>query len=197
MKFRFLISLLSILFFTNLYSQNQEQNNFEDKSNLGIFSYSKDYNYGVDYYVDWNDDAEILGIGIGRDISKYGYLEFNLSKGFKFTKDITGTLGIGLVKRLMYNPLLIQFKIYPYIAASGGSKKIINPVTDKMESTGTKFDFTYGAIGKLEAGLKLFQTKKNNAVYFIAGYEIGTPEFDFNKDILKNGTWCFGLTIIH
>ncbi len=137
------------------------------------------YSKAFDVSADWDKSNEILELGAGINLWQYGYAELDASYCFGDFKNTTGKVGLGLQKRIVNGPLLLQAKVFPYVG-----------VVDNEFDT----ECIYGANAKFEAGISLLKIN-DKSIYFTVGYKLDAIEFD-TKRMFDNGDWCFGLTFV-
>lgn len=153
------------------------------------------YSGAGDFYGSWNKDSEILGIGWGWNSGKSGYWEMGFGYGLGDIDWLSFALGYGLQHRIIGENFLLQIKAFPYIGINNFKEAKYNSETGKT-SEDDKFEFAYGAQARLEAGIKLYETKKSKERLFLTvGYGISAPEFE-TKNMFDNGDWYVGLTIV-
>ncbi len=153
------------------------------------------YSYALDYYGSWNKDTEILGLGLGFNLGKNGYMDMGLNLGLGDIDWYSYRAGIGLQHRFVSEQFLFQVKAFPYIGFNDFKEAKYNSKTGKVTED-DKFEFTYGAQARLEAGIKLFETKKKNDFFLVVGYGIAAPEFE-TENMFDNGDWYVGITLVH
>ena len=153
------------------------------------------YSRAADYYGSWNKDSEILGLGFGSSLGKSGYIENGLNIGLGDIYWYSYAFGVGLQHRIVGKNFLLQIKAFPYIGFNNFEEAKYNSETGQT-SEDDKFEFAYGAQARLEAGLKLFETKKKNRVFLTVGYGISAPEFE-TENMFDNGNWYVGITLVH
>lgn len=153
------------------------------------------YSHAADYYGSWNKDSEILGLGLGVNLGKISYMEFGFSLGLGDIDWSSGKFGLGLQKRFISDNFLLQVKAFPYIGMNYFEESKYDSKTDNITKD-DKYEFTYGAAARLEAGIKLFETKKKNRFFLTVGYGISAPEFE-TENMFDNGDWYFGITLVH
>lgn len=153
---------------------------------------ANEYSFNLDF-----DDPFTIGFSAAFDDTKYSFFYMGLGlSSFDFkTKtvydDITYgscVFGYGAKQRFVYDAFLLQVKVFPYIGLL---------MTDYYEGKDSKsdYDFTYGAAGNVSVGLKAWTTSKGNDAFITIGYYIEAPEFK-TKNMVKNGSWLFGLTLV-
>lgn len=153
-----------------------------------------EYSIG-DFYGSWNKDSEILGLGFGGSNSGgSSYWEMGVGIGLGDIDWFSYAFGFGLQHSIIGENFLLQIKAYPYIGINNFKEATYDSKTGKM-SEDDKLEFAYGAQARLEAGLKLYETKKKNRVFLKVGYGISAPEFE-TKNMFDNGDWYVGLTIV-
>lgn len=195
MKKRLLTLALGIATFLTLPAQVVVTPDGEEiKPETATTATAGDYSHAADYYASWNKDAEILGIGFGGDIGKSGYMEFGYSLGLGDIDWWSSVVGFGLQKRFINENFLLQAKAFPYIGLNSFKESKYNSKTGKITED-DKLEFTYGAAARLEAGLKLWETKKKNRLFLTVGYEISAPEFE-TENMFDNGDWVIGITLV-
>lgn len=166
----------------------------EEKTEVNSETTKENYE-ALDYFGSWDSDTKILGLGMGTNIGSLLYFEYGMNYCLKpFLDSGSFKFGLGLNKRLINENFLLQVKAFPYIGLLFYDVETYNPETDTTSSE-IETDFTYGAQARLEAGVKLFETKKNNSVFVTLGYEITAPEFE-TKNMFDNGCFVFGITLI-
>ena len=154
------------------------------------------YSGATDYYGSWNKDTEILGLGFGSNLgNSSGYMEMGFHIGLGDIDWTSYAFGLGLQHRIVGENFLLQIKAFPYIGFNNFKEAKYNSKTGKM-SEDDKFEFAYGAQARLEAGLKLYETKKKNRVFLTVGYGISAPEFE-TENMFDNGDWYVGITLVH
>ena len=137
---------------------------------------------GGGFYLNYMDEAEVLGFRMGFDSYKYGYATFGLNEGLSSDVEVNELyFGYGLRKRAVFdNSFLIQANIWPYLS--------LNLVDD--------VDFSYGASAQLEVGLRVYTTKKSKEdIYITVGYDIRASEFE-TEGMFDNGRWQIGLVVL-
>lgn len=177
---RLVFSLLSVMLFA--FAQAQVSNSV-DGANAGNATVAKG-DWGVDHFVGWSDETEVFSYRMGGQGS-LGYLTSGMDFGFGDVSLVNGYLGYGIKKRFYMNDVfLIQAAVWPYAGFS------MITVDDESES---EYDFLYGISAQIEAGIKIFTTKKGNDLYLTIGYNITAPEFE-TENVVENGTWQIGVT---
>ena len=153
------------------------------------------YSEAGEFYGSWNKDSEILGLGLGVNSGKSGYVEMGFGYGLGDIDWFSMAFGFGLQHRIIGENFLLQIKAFPYIGINNFKEATYNSKTGKM-SEDDKLEFTYGAQARLEAGLKLYETKKKYRYFLTVGYGISAPEFE-TKNMFDNGDWYVGITMVH
>ena len=170
--------------------QNKEMESKDTSETIKNNYNTSDYIKGNDYSINlsFNDPFE-LGLGIGFDTGKYGYgyLGGNLAifDNYEISSISNFAIGFGGKQRFRTDAFILTIKAFPYIGLLSTNYK-----EDK-----TDYDFTYGATANISAGIKMWTTSKGNDAFITIGYCINAPEFE-TKDLLKNGLWQFGLTLV-
>lgn len=93
--------------------------------------------------------------------------------------------GLGLGGKYAFGPFFISANAFPYAGVTMSSKL--------GNSTETQWDFTYGAMGSVGLGIKLFQSRKGSRYYLSGSYTVCAGEFH-TDGIFDNGYWLAGLT---
>jgi hypothetical protein len=178
---KLVFSLLSVMVFA--FAQAQVSNSV-DGANAGNATVAKG-DGGADYFVGWSDEAEVFSFRVGSQNSgSLGYFTLGMDFGFGDVSLYNYYLGYGIKKRYYMNDaFLIQAAVWPYAGLSS--------VTVDNES---EYDFLYGISAQIEAGIKIFTTKKGNDFYLTIGYDMAAPEFE-TENVVENGTWQLGVTM--
>ena len=147
--------------------QNQEDVSSGDNNDIEC----TDYTFSI------NSDVDIYGLSIGGDIGKGGYLNFSAAMGFGDIGCYSFSIGYGGKYRDTTGPIMLLGAVIPYIGLAGVE------IEDKWKS---EFSYGIGAFAKL--GIRIIG--KN---YVTVGYHIDAPKFK-TKNMMKNGSWLFGIT---
>lgn len=153
---------------------------------------ANDYSFNLDF-----DDPFTIGFGASFDDTRYSFLYWGLGLSSydgdkKNTYDnmtfVNVMFGYGAKQRFVYDAFLFQIKAFPYIGLL---------MTDyyKEKESKSDYDFAYGAAGNVSVGLKAWTTSKGNDAFITLGYYVEAPKFK-TKNMMKNGSWLFGLTIV-
>ena len=182
---RLFFSLLSVMLFAFAQAQSVESGNTPQTDSDKTVTTAATESYS-DYHVGWSDKAEILSFRFGGGPKNGGYFTMGYDWGFGDISIFDLYIGYGLHKRVFFgDSFLIQGKIWPYLGFS---------MISYEGETESEYDFIYGASAQLEAGLKMYTTKKGNDLYLTVGYDITAPEFD-TDGMIDNGTWQLGVTM--
>lgn len=179
---RLVFSLLSVMLFA--FAQAQVSNSVDGASAGNTTAVKGDA--AVDYFVGWSDEAEVFSLRMGGDLKngKLGYFTCGVDVGTGDVSFGNCFFGYGIKKRYYMNDsFLIQAAVWPYAGFSS--------VTVGTED---EYDFLYGISAQIEAGIKIFTSKKGNDFYLTIGYNMAAPEFKM-ENVVENGTWQIGVTM--
>ena len=147
---------------------------------------------GDDFHVLLDPDSKTYGIRFSGEAKDWIHFASGLNYTFGDYSSFVYYLGIGPGGRYEFNPFLFFVNVYPYLGYSSHDK--FDEKTGKKSSE-TKSEFTYGAMGTVGIGFKLFETSKGKKWYLTGGYTITASKFK-TQGMFDNGTWLVGITVV-
>lgn len=143
---------------------------------------------GVDNYFVYQPDFKTYGLDVSMDMYKYFFWGMSFYSNLKFKPSdalsYQMNINLGVKKRIVFDDrFMASLRVNPYI---GWMSK---------HDGSSNSDFTYGAAGAVNVGLKLFDTSKGKSVFFTGGYNIMAGEFR-TKGMFDSGAWMLGITFI-
>ena len=145
---------------------------------------------GLDYHLLLDPDAKTYGLRMSAEQNNWLHLATGLNMTFVEHGGGDFYFGVGLGRKYSAGGLLIFANAYPYAGFSIQDKRD----GDKWTSD-TEFKFSYGAMGTVGIGLKLYENAKGNQYYISGGYTINAFEFK-TDNLLKRGVWLVGITVV-
>ena len=151
----------------------------------GVIDYNAE---GMDNYFVYQPDFKTYGLDVSMDMYKYFFWGMSFYSNLKFKPSdalsYQMNINLGVKKRIVFDDrFMASLKVNPYI---GWMSK---------HDGSSNSEFTYGAAGAVNIGLKLFDTSKGKSVFLTGGYNIMAGEFR-TKGMFDSGAWMLGITFI-
>ncbi len=168
----------------SMVSNNNNSSLIHHHTSSGMVDYDAE---GVDNYFVYQPDFKTYGLDVSMDMYKYFFWGMSFYSNLKFKPSdlLSGQVNInlGIKKRIVFDDrFMASFKINPYIGW------MLVPSSDDTE-------FTYGAAGAVNIGLKIFDTSNGKSVFLTGGYNIMAGEFR-TEGMFDYGAWMLGITFI-
>ena len=144
-----------------------------------------------DFTFNISTKADIYGVTMGfanEDGLGYGVIGASVSTGD--SKQFSLSFGYGLDLRNTGDVFMFTVNLYPYAGIMN-----YDTINDKNEKV-NKWKFNYGLSGGVKLGLNVYTSATGAKHYITVGYGIGAPEFE-THNMIKNGQWNLGLTIVY